>query len=233
MGDMDERAGEKQNISLARALIYRLLARSFSYPDLDLLGLFDPAAMQEQIESWGCTGVDASEELAQLGDWLNGFTSEDELLRELEKEYTRLFVNALPRVPVPPYSSLYLDSDGLVWGRSTAQAARLYEAAGLHPAEDFHDIPDHVAAELEFVSHLIVRQHKDAPGIPVQVLAAIEQEFLHGHLLRWAPVFFARVEQSSRLVFYRVLALLGRRLMEVEAERLSEHGSSQSQSDGV
>jgi len=61
-----------------------------------------------------------------------------------------LFLNACPVVVAPPYGSGYLDGDRQVWGPSAAEVVRMYEAVGLSIAEDFHDVPDHMGAELEF-----------------------------------------------------------------------------------
>ena len=222
MGELDERKARSREFSLARAVIYRLLSRCFSYPDRELLDLFDSARVGEYLDSWRCLGFNASEGIAEVTGWLKEFPTHQAVLDELEKEYTRLFVNAFPRVPAPPYSSVYLDKYGRVWGQSTAQAARLYEAAGLSIARDFHDIPDHIAAEMEFVSYLIMEQQKGKQDafIPFQELASIERRFLTDHLLRWTPAFFSRVVECSRLTFYHVTASLSRQFVEEETKHL-------------
>jgi TorA maturation chaperone TorD len=148
MGELEERKAQSREFSLARAVIYRLFSRCFSYPDRELLDLFGSARAGEYLDSWRCLGFNASEGIAEVTGWLKEFPTHQAALDELEKEYTRLFVNAYPHVLAPPYSSVYLDKHGKVWGQSTAQAARLYEAAGLSIAQDFYDIPDHIAAEL-------------------------------------------------------------------------------------
>jgi len=222
MGELEERKARSREFSLARAVIYRLFSRCFSYPDRELLDLFDSARVGEYLDSWRCLGFNSSEDIAKVTGWLNEFPTHQAALDEFEKEYTRLFVNAFPRVPAPPYSSVYLDKYGRVWGQSTAQAARLYEGAGLSIAQGFRDIPDHISAEMEFVSYLIVEQQKtrEDASIPIQELASIERRFLTDHLLRWAPAFFSRVAECSRLNFYHVTASLGRQFIEEETKHL-------------
>ena len=222
MGELEERKARSREFSLARAVIYRLLSRCFSYPDRELLDLFGSARVGEYLESWRCLGFDASEDIAEVTRWLEEFPTHQAALAGLEKEYTRLFVNAFPCVPTPPYSSVYLDKSGRVWGQSTAQAARLYEAAGLSIAQGFRDIPDHISAEMEFVSYLIVEQQKtrEDASIPIQELASIERRFLTDHLLRWTPAFFSRVADCSRLTFYHVTASLSRQFVEEETKHL-------------
>jgi TorA maturation chaperone TorD len=163
------------------------------------------------------------EDIDSATNWLAKWPSREAALLELEKEYTRLFITAYPKTVAPPYSSVYLDSEQLVWGKSTAEVARLYEAAGLSINEHFHDIPDHIGAELEFASYLIVEQQKtrEDASIPIQELASIERRFLTDHLLRWTPAFFSRVAECSRLTFYHVTASLSGQFVEEETKHLS------------
>ena len=168
-------------------------------------------------------GAILASRIADVVNWLDSLPGREAALLELEKEYTRLFVTAYPRVVAPPYSSVYLDEQGQVWGASTAEAARLYEAAGLGMSRDLHDLPDHIAVEMEFASHLIGEQQKRASSndTAVRDLASIERRFLSQHLLRWAPAFFSRVAELSRTAFYRSLAELAQQFLKWEAEHLA------------
>jgi DMSO reductase family type II enzyme chaperone len=206
----------------ARAVVYRFLSRCFSHPERELLELFDSARLEEPLQSWRYLGLEASEGIARAVDWLAGWPGREAALLELEKEYTRLFVTAYPKVVAPPYSSVYLDEQRRVWGASTAEAARLYEAAGLGMSRDFHDLPDHIAVELEFASYLISEQQKRAGGndSTVRDLASIEKRFLAEHLFRWAPAFFSRVAGLSRAAFYQAAAELAQQFVEWDAEHL-------------
>jgi TorA maturation chaperone TorD len=192
----------------------------FAHPDRELLELFDSARLEEFLRSWRYLGFGTSEEIGRITGWQKEFASHDAALRELQKEYTRLFVNACPRVVAPPYSSVYLGGQRRVWGSSMAK--------------DFHDIPDHIAAELEFASYLIVQQCKRADnGTDDGKLADIENRFLANHLLRWAPAFLSLVIECSRTTFYQVVASLARQFVEWEEKRFSEHDQSKSNSAGA
>jgi DMSO reductase family type II enzyme chaperone len=223
MTDEKRTGREKERTDTARAVIYRFLSRCFSYPDRELMELFNSARLEEFLQAWHYLSLDTEEAIAMIANWLAQYPDYETALLELDKEYTRLFITAYPKTIAPPYSSVYLDSEQLVWGKSTAEVARLYEAAGLSINEHFHDIPDHIGAELEFASYLIVEQQKskeNAP-IPVQELASIERRFLTDHLLRWTPAFFSRVAECSRLTFYHVTASLSRQFVEEETKHLS------------
>jgi DMSO reductase family type II enzyme chaperone len=217
MANTEERTEVANNADIARAVGYRFLAHCFTYPDRELVGLLDGTDLNEYVSAWRTIGFDASREMAEIMDWRSSM-SPQEALQALQEEHTRLFVNAFPRVPAPPYSSVYLDQKAHpeVWGDSTVRAVRFYEAAGLYPAADFNDIPDHIAAELEFVSYLISAQQNIAGNNASQNLADIEKTFLADHLFLWAPVFFSRVMDCNETTFYKAISTMAHRFIEGE-----------------
>ena len=217
----DEQASEAQ-ISFARAVIYRMLSHCFSYPDKELLELFHSARVEEFFQSWRLLGL-SDEKITPVTSWLAGFDDREAALSDLEKEFIRLFARPYPEVLVQPYGSVYLNNERLIWGRSTAEVARLYEAAGLGMNQNFHDIPDHIAAELEFASYLIAEQLKsDEHGSPpTEQMSTLEKKLLTEHLHNWAPAFFSRVVECSSAGFYQGTALMGRQFIEWDVTYLS------------
>ena len=219
---MGDEEASKAQISFARAVIYRVLSRCFSYPDKELIELFDIARVEEFFHSWRLLGLN-DETITQVTSWLAGFDDREAALSELEKEFIRLFARPYPEVLVQPYGSVYVNSERLIWGRSTAEVARLYEAAGLGMNESFHDIPDHIAAELEFASYLIAEQLKSGEhdSSSAEQLHYIEKKLLTEHLHRWSPVFFNRVIECSRVTFYQATAFIGRQFIGWDKQYLS------------
>lgn len=128
----------------------------------------------------------------RLGDFLANTPPED-----LRVEHARLFLGPF-EVAAPPYGSVYRDGPKVLMGPSTLAVQRAYRKAGLTLAPDFHEVPDHVAAELEFAAYLLAGDGGDA--------AAAAAVFLREHLLPWAPAFCDRVEAESRNGFYATLA---------------------------
>jgi TorA maturation chaperone TorD len=218
---MGDEEASKAQISIARAIIYRVLSRCFSYPDKELIELFVSARVEEFFQSWRLLGL-SDGVITPITGWLAGFDGHDSALSELEKEFIRLFARPYPDVLVQPYGSVYLNSERLVWGRSTAEVARLYEAAGLGMNENFHDVPDHIAAELEFASYLIAEQLKsNEHGSPsAEQLATFEKKLLTEHLHKWAPTFFNRVIECSPAGFYQAAALMGRQYTDRDTQYL-------------
>lgn len=219
MANGKDREEQEAELAAARVIGYRLLARCFTYPDRGLIELFEAPGLDELVETWRYHDLDLSTEIDGVITWLRRWPSHETALLELEKDYTRLFVSAHPGVVAPPYSSVYLDGSGQVWGASTAEVVNCYRAAGLDIADEFNDIPDHIAAELEFVSYLIGEQQKDDEGVaaPDSELDEIERQFLDGHLFKWAPAFFGRVAEHAETTFYRRAASIARQFVAWDA----------------
>ena len=219
-GHDEERAVER---SIARLLIYRQLARFFSYPDVDLVNFLSGEEMEEHAESCRCLGIEPDESIGEIVSWLHECSDLQTALRELEVEYTRLFITAYPSIPAPPYASIYLEHDRLVWGNATIEALEIYREAGLKVSDDFRDVPDHIAAELEFVSYLISSQLKASEKSDNERLSkmlSIQDRFLADHLLKWSISFFDMVTESTGSTFYRESSALARKFMKAEISRL-------------
>jgi TorA maturation chaperone TorD len=89
-------------------------------------------------------------------------------------EYSRLFL--VPPVPVTLNAGVYLE--GALGGNSTQMMLSCYEIAGNKPDERFHDLPDHVAMQLEFLARLYERAARgdsDAQAMAEEFAA----EFVH------------------------------------------------------
>ncbi|MBI4301131.1 MAG: molecular chaperone TorD family protein [Chloroflexi bacterium] len=116
--------------------------------------------------------------------------------KELKVEYQRLFGGGY----APPYESVYRDGEGQVMGQSTLQVVKEYEAEGLILAPEFRDLPDHIAVELQFMSHLCA-QEADAwqRGDASAALGYLRKEkaFLGQHLTKWLPLFGQRVRIAN------------------------------------
>ena len=211
-------------LSIARLLIYGHLARSFSYPDSDLVSSFLGGEIDEYAECYRHLGIEPDGNMGEIISWLRECSDQKTAIRELEVEYTRLFITAYPKIPAPPYASIYLEDDRLVWGNSTIEALEIYREAGLKVSDDFRDVPDHIAAELEFVSYLISSQLKaieESNNERLSKMLSIQDRFLVDHLLKWAIPFFDIVIKSTGSTFYRENSALARKFMKAEMSRLS------------
>ena len=121
---------------------------------------------------------------------------------ELLVDYTRLFVGP---------SAVFTRPYGSVWARGDmSDLPALYSEAGFEIDESFRDLPDHIAAELEFLYLLV---HQDSP-------ADLRRRFVREHLRKWVPAFAEAVHTGAETEFYRQLAQLTARLVALEARRV-------------
>lgn len=100
-------------------------------------------------------------------------------------DYARLFLT--PPVAVPLNTGLYLE--GAIGGTSAQMMRQCYESAGVEPEASFHDLPDHVAMQLEFLARLYERSARGEPDA-----AAMAAEFAHLFVSAWS----GPLERSSR-----------------------------------
>ena len=196
----------------------RGLVRGFTYPDADwvatLLNGQWPYALASVLEPLGIPTGRVWRAVAALP------AEREAALQALQVEYTYLFINAVPHVPAPPYASAYT-AQGLLMGEPAEAALVAYRQAGLTLAEDYRDLPDHVAAELEFLAWLgeqAVAAEKAGDEELAQVRFSQQQAFLEQQVRPWLPAFCQRVKEAARLPFYRELAHLAEPLLSVVPE---------------
>lgn len=149
----------------------------------------------------------------------DAFTATD--ARELLVDYTRLFLGPVNTL-AQPYASVWLDQGA---GSSHAvgnEVLKLYARGGFDLDASFRDLPDHVAAELEFLYQLLFREtaaraKEDAPALAA--VMRVRAKFLQGHLARWIEPFAQAVRVGAQTAFYRNLAELTERFVVLEARR--------------
>ena len=150
----------------------------------------------------------------RLGEEFSAEGAENLLL-----DYTRLFLGPT-HIIAKPYGSVWLEGQNGLMGESTIKVLELYQEGGFEMNEDFRELPDHIAAELEFLYLLIYREneaHRNGKPDALQAEVALRKRFLDTHLGRWIGPFTAAVRAGARSVFYRQLADLSDRFVRMEA----------------
>lgn len=185
----------KQERDIGRANLYRLLADCYQVPDnLESENIRQIPTFVEMFYPEGIDAANGMMEAWPLGekDW-----------QDIRVAHAKLFIGPFDLL-APPYGSVYLDEDRRVMGDSTMDVIRYYQKAGLDPNQEFHEPPDHISSELEFMYYLAFQYmaQGDAPYLELQ------REFLAKHLLQWIPLFSARVLTGDLHPFYNQLAIL-------------------------
>lgn len=146
-----------------------------------------------------------ADRVRRLGE---AFASQDQ--QTLLVDYSRLFlgpVNPLAR----PYGSFWLTGESPLMQDSTMAVLGLYSEGGFDIDEEFRDLPDHVAVELEFLYVLTFRHHqamRDGDRAAGAAVATLRQRFLAEHLGAWITPFTNAMRDGAETAFYRELAEL-------------------------
>lgn len=183
----------------------------------------DAAFAEEKVfDSMAAAAQRLDPELAagarRLGE---AFAAQD--LQELLVDYTRLFMGP-PSPLAPPYGSVWLGGENAVMQESTVALQGLYGEAGFEMDEELAEMPDHVAVELEFLYLLTFKQNEARRAGEEVAIAAwnqLHELFLRGHLGAWIAPFTQAVHAHAKTAFYRELAALTARFVQLEVERLA------------
>ena len=198
-------------ISIERSNLYGFLAVIYrEEPTAELLRrIKDPPFLR----ALGGVGITLDEDLLDR--------PEEQLVSDLELEYTRLFIG--PAQHIPPHESVHSPSDtGSLWGRTTMAVKRVIESIGVEFRPGYHGIPDHISVDLEFMQRL-TEIEAEAWWQDADVAARwlqIEQQFVEEHLAKWVPLFCERVLAAAEHSFYREMARLTRDFIALERQEL-------------
>jgi TorA maturation chaperone TorD len=134
-------------------------------------------------------------------------------------DYTRLFLGP-SHIVAKPYGSVWLEGEKTLMGNSTMAVQELYHEGGFEIDEEFRELPDHIAAELEFLYLLIYREnegHRNGEPEALKAAAGLRKRFLEEQLGLWIGPFTAAVKGGAQSGFYRELAELTERFVKMEA----------------
>jgi len=164
---------------------YKIFSLIFHRPDRE----FARYLRNGFVQDIGFLGSDATAGFSRFLE--SNSEKDDEAFYEmLAVEYTRLFIAAIPELPCAPYESMVREN--IVMGNSTLEVLDFYGNAGLKVMENFHDLPDHMAVELEFLYYLANSGNVEA-----------HDNFMQKHFSKWVPKFCEQVEENDRIGFYR------------------------------
>jgi len=194
--ETDNRAGT----AMERSSLYGFLASVYrTEPAERLLREIRKDSFKDALKA---VGVD-------LGESLEG-GSVKKLVDDLAVEYARLFIG--PGNHVAPYAAVYLGGEGAsLWGPETAWVKEFIEAAGFDYRSDYHDLPDHVAVELEFMQEITANESaalESKDWKRAEKLRRIEEEFVTTHMAKWVPEFCRQVQDRAEFPFYKAIACL-------------------------
>ncbi len=155
---------------------------------------------------------------AELAEDIQGLCeSMSHPLADIKGDYARLFAG-IKRLPAPPWESCYLSGKRQVCTVITEQVRAAYLQACLCQDSAEAEPDDHIGLELQFLGSLSERFAAAVTADPnlAQQITEHRRRFVGEHIGRWASDFCQDLEGAAETEFYRVLARLIRRLVELE-----------------
>ena len=128
--------------------------------------------------------------------------------QDLLVDYAHLFLGPVGLLALP-YESAWLEKQGVPSAEATQALLDLFAEGGFELDPEFHDLPDHLAVELEFLYTALFRTAaaiRDADQAAIGELGDLRQRLIDLHLGRWFPDFHAAVSAGAQCRFYRELA---------------------------
>jgi len=195
--DDDAVTADDAEIARQRSNLYGLLAAVYrAEPTSAMLKGIKIPAFQKALKAAGV--------VLEIGG------AEKNLAEALAVEYTRLFLG--PGKHIAPYAAIHLGGDGAsLWGPETSWVKGFIEDAGFDYKPDYHDLPDHISVELEFMQEITAGEaaalEREDPG-QAEKHQRIEVEFITAHMAKWVPGFCRQVQDQAELPFYKAMARL-------------------------
>lgn len=195
----------------ARENLCRFLAACYYQPGPEFA---EEKVFESMLDATTRIHPDLAAHARRLGEEFSAAEPESLLL-----DYTRLFLGP-SHIIAKPYGSVWLEKEQTLMQDSTMAVEALYQEGGFEIGEDFRELPDHIAAELEFLYLLIFRANEarcnDDPEV-LMAMTSLKKRFLGEHLGSWIGSFSAAVRAGAQSGFYRELAELTERFIRMEA----------------
>jgi TorA maturation chaperone TorD len=197
-------------------LALKVLATAFYLPPAEpfLTGL----SAEDLLADWPLASDDSdtARGLQLLRTFLGG-AQPAALLPALREDHTALFIG-LMQVDAPPWESVYLSRDHLLFDEQTVAVREFYARFGLQIPHIDREPDDHIGYELLFLAHLLEQASQALQGgdgaAAVRFMHAA-RTFFAAHPQQWVLLFIVRLEQRARTDYYRGLAYLLKGCMKV------------------
>jgi TorA maturation chaperone TorD len=153
----------------------------------------------------------------------HAFIAQD--LQTLLVDYTRLFLGPVQAL-ASPYGSSWTSTPAPTEDNPPPAVLALYSEGGFEIDDEFMELPDHVAVELEFLYLLIFNKNQAFMSGNADALTSTEllqQRFLNQHLGAWIGPFAAAVSGGAETAFYRELAAFTEHFVRMESAAFTVH----------
>lgn len=210
-----------------RSYLYRLLQRIFGgEPQVEVLKVATDAHTRESLQLLLQEDEHLFDKHFEVIDEVAQALAADskQLLDKLKSEYTYLFIGP-NSLPAPPWESVYLTKERVLFQESTLNVRRAYLKYNFLPSNYPHEADDHIGLELDFMAHLSqVAQEHFENGRTEELKTVLEDQkaFLQEHLLLWISDFAQDIQKSKTHYFYPAMVDLTKHVIKIDATLLDE-----------
>jgi TorA maturation chaperone TorD len=148
-------------------------------------GVFDEAVYAAENET-------VRQGIGEINAWFKS-GSKEKLLDAARSDYMRLLVG-VGKVLAPPWGSVYLNTDRLLFTEDTLKVRQFYERYGMKATKKYSEPDDHIGLELEFLAYLSEQGKIEAA-----------REFVAKYIVPWLPRWNADVQKYAKTGFYKAL----------------------------
>ncbi|MBI4556122.1 MAG: molecular chaperone TorD family protein [Candidatus Hydrogenedentes bacterium] len=177
-----------------------------------------------------------------LRPWAAEAGADDQWASKTKQEFMRLF-----KVPgedyVKPYESVYRDSReigkkkvaGLLMGQCATDVKKWYQLAAVEVSGEYQDLHDHIALELNFLSHLCKKEQefiRARDTVRLRRCREMQRDFLAGHVIKWIGLLRDRIWEKTNHPYYRGVADFTVDFINSDLNMLESHLGAASVSSG-
>lgn len=190
-----------QKLMRDRAVVFKLLAAIYrdEVPE-DLIKKMQAREFATRLESASGEGLSAggAAGIKRLVDLLSK-TDGAAVFKDACYDYAELFLNA-GVAPVFIYESVYAKGEPVVMQEPVFRIRKCFREAGVHKAEDYRDLDDHIAVEFEFIGWLSEKIAGGQSGL-LKLMVDFEREHL-----TWVAGFCEDLAKYAQSNFYKAMA---------------------------
>lgn len=180
-----------------------LAARSFAYELAHGLMGYEPTREVVEVAgsdvasaAYGVLEAFGSERYAIAVDELEEALRKIDDASRMKSFYTRTFIGP-DELNAPPWESVYMSKEGLLFQQCTLDVRRSYQKEGFVPDGYPHVADDHIALECCFMAKLGMRAHDlldEGRRNEAASMLDVSREFLVDHMARWVPQYASRMQ---------------------------------------
>ena len=210
---MVDSRGDADRFRAFAAVLFFLSDAYLNAPRADVIVALQSGSF---LEYWPFdrTHSDVADGLERLGRFCADWSPDR--MAFLEDDHTRLFIG-VGRTLAPPYESVYLSEEHILFEKETLAVRKWYRKYGLQVPQ-LHVLPDdHIGYELFFLARLSERVVSLLESAETEAAIAVRTDmrrFVDDHPFRWVHMFVDRVLKHCQTDFYAATGLLTRFVVE-------------------